>query len=107
MEGRRSRHLELIDADAVRGGCYTLSDWNTIAIIIGSLRALRITSWPRLWSAPKTAVPRNRVSQVPACANHPRSGQVAQVVERSPEKAGVGGSTPSLATMFSFTYPRP
>jgi hypothetical protein len=28
-------------------------------------------------------------------------GQVAQVVERSPEKAGVGGSTPSLATMFS------
>jgi hypothetical protein len=28
------------------------------------------------------------------------SGQVAQVVERSPEKAGVGGSTPSLATIF-------
>ena len=26
-------------------------------------------------------------------------GQVAQVVERSPEKAGVGGSTPSLATI--------
>src|SRR2546430_2906626 len=45
-------------------------------------------------------------------ANSPRdpqaagfgSGQVAQVVERSPEKAGVGGSTPSLATMFSITY---
>jgi hypothetical protein len=35
---------------------------------------------------------------------HPRSGQVAQVVERSPEKAGVGGSTPSLATMISITY---
>ena len=33
-------------------------------------------------------------------------GQVAQVVERSPEKAGVGGSTPSLATMFSVAYPR-
>jgi hypothetical protein len=31
------------------------------------------------------------------------SGQVAQVVERSPEKAGVGGSTPSLATTFSMT----
>src|SRR5215472_7909858 len=31
-------------------------------------------------------------------------GQVAQVVERSPEKAGVGGSTPSLATMFSIGY---
>ena len=27
-------------------------------------------------------------------------GQVAQMVERSPEKAGVGGSIPSLATMF-------
>ena len=27
-------------------------------------------------------------------------GQVAQSVERSPEKAGVGGSIPSLATMF-------
>ena len=26
------------------------------------------------------------------------SGQVAQLVERSPEKAGVGGSIPSLAT---------
>ena len=28
------------------------------------------------------------------------SGQVAQMVERSPEKAGVGGSIPSLATTF-------
>ena len=27
------------------------------------------------------------------------SGQVAQMVERSPEKAGVGGSIPSLATI--------
>jgi len=26
------------------------------------------------------------------------------LLERSPEKAGVGGSTPSLATMFSITY---
>jgi hypothetical protein len=32
------------------------------------------------------------------------SGQVAQVVERSPEKAGVGGSTPSLATTFHFIF---
>jgi hypothetical protein len=31
---------------------------------------------------------------------HEGSGQVAQVVERSPEKAGVGGSTPSLATII-------
>src|SRR5207249_9793341 len=30
-----------------------------------------------------------------------KRGQVAQVVERSPEKAGVGGSTPSLATIIS------
>ena len=30
-------------------------------------------------------------------------GQVAQVVERSPEKAGVGGSIPSLATTFQST----
>jgi hypothetical protein len=30
-----------------------------------------------------------------------KCGQVAQVVERSPEKAGVGGSTPSLATIIS------
>ena len=29
-----------------------------------------------------------------------KRGQVAQVVERSPEKAGVGGSTPSLATTY-------
>ncbi|MDX6529291.1 MAG: hypothetical protein QOH41_1581 [Blastocatellia bacterium] len=27
------------------------------------------------------------------------TGQVAQLVERGPEKAGVGGSTPSLATI--------
>jgi hypothetical protein len=33
------------------------------------------------------------------------SGQVAQVVERSPEKAGVGGSTPSLATIISRSNP--
>jgi hypothetical protein len=36
-----------------------------------------------------------------------KRGQVAQVVERSPEKAGVGGSTPSLATTnptFSIAY---
>ena len=27
--------------------------------------------------------------------------------ERSPEKAGVGGSIPSLATLFSSTYQQP
>jgi hypothetical protein len=30
-----------------------------------------------------------------------------KLVVRSPEKAGVGGSTPSLATMFSITCVRP
>ena len=29
-----------------------------------------------------------------------QNGQVAQLVERSPEKAGVGGSIPSLATII-------
>ena len=29
------------------------------------------------------------------------------MVERSPEKAGVGGSIPSLATMFSIAYSSP
>ena len=37
-----------------------------------------------------------------AVATNP--GQVAQLVERSPEKAGVGGSIPSLATILSITY---
>ena len=47
------------------------------------------------WRSPQLAT----VRQV---ERHER-GQVAQVVERSPEKAGVGGSTPSLATTFSIT----
>ena len=33
-----------------------------------------------------------------------RHGQVAQLVERGPEKAGVGGSIPSLATIFSHAF---
>jgi hypothetical protein len=37
----------------------------------------------------------------PAAMGVVQRGQVAQVVERSPEKAGVGGSTPSLATIIS------
>jgi hypothetical protein len=36
--------------------------------------------------------------------NSTRCGQVAQSVERSPEKAGVGGSIPSLATILLITY---
>jgi hypothetical protein len=48
-----------------------------------------------------------RCADVPASPNERtieaewKCGQVAQVVERSPEKAGVGGSTPSLATIIS------
>ncbi len=36
----------------------------------------------------------------PSVAQVAQCGQVAQAVERSPEKAGVGGSTPSLATII-------
>jgi hypothetical protein len=44
--------------------------------------------------------------RIPAAKAAFQRGQVAQVVERSPEKAGVGGSTPSLATTFqSLTAP--
>ena len=32
-----------------------------------------------------------------------RAGRGLWIVDYSPEKAGVGGSTPSLATMFSIT----
>ncbi len=32
-------------------------------------------------------------------------GQVAQLVERGPEKAGVGGSIPSLATTIFMSEP--
>lgn len=48
------------------------------------------------------------VSSVPPKANELRiereSVYAAGTVARSPEKAGVGGSTPSLATMFSITH---
>ena len=46
----------------------------------------------------------NFVNTVLSTALRALRGQVAQMVERSPEKAGVGGSIPSLATMFSVTY---
>ena len=44
----------------------------------------------------------NRVVIMGFLAANPstQSGQIAQLVERSPEKAGVGGSSPSLATIF-------
>ena len=48
-------------------------------------------------SNPEKGSEANESSQ-PAPMVGSERGQVAQVVERSPEKAGVGGSTPSLAT---------
>ena len=41
-----------------------------------------------------------QATEMDADRQSPTRGQVAQVVERSPEKAGVGGSTPSLATII-------
>jgi hypothetical protein len=38
---------------------------------------------------------------IPIQQSPQRNGQVAQLVERGPEKAGVGGSIPSLATITS------
>ena len=42
-------------------------------------------------SRAKTVIKDNRISQM-------------RMADSSPEKAGVGGSIPSLATMFSITY---
>ena len=76
-----------------------LSDFHLVAIIKAvrhALCALRVIRSRGKSSAATGDT--NQSRQEPACARNPRSGQVAQVVERSPEKAGVGGSTPSLAT---------
>src|SRR6266700_2737763 len=42
-----------------------------------------------------------RFGRVPILQSPADYGQVAQLVERGPEKAGVGGSIPSLATIKS------
>src|SRR5215469_2086569 len=70
---------------------------NTVIVIIFSESPLLFT---RVLSADPADF--RRVPQMHVCMRWER-GQVAQVVERSPEKAGVGGSTPSLATIFSIT----
>ena len=41
-----------------------------------------------------------RFGRVPILQSPAEYGQVAQLVERGPEKAGVGGSIPSLATII-------
>ncbi len=79
-----------------------LRENDAVAIII-SFHTL-----PRLGLVVRPAA--NRLKRTVLAARRPRvwkRGQVAQVVERSPEKAGVGGSTPSLATMFSTICIRP
>ena len=48
-----------------------------------------------------TLLNRIPILQIP----HSPNGQVAQLVERGPEKAGVGGSIPSLATIL-FNEPK-
>ena len=81
----------------------TLSDSEVIAII-GTFHTLSVI---RLSAQPTDPPKKQRVTDTspegPASREAPGSGQVAQVVERSPEKAGVGGSTPSLATIFSMS----
>ena len=57
------------------------------------------SSHPRVWAAILFRLHQLRRSKSAAVPNS-ASGQVAQVVERSPEKAGVGGSSPSLATII-------
>ena len=77
-----ARHVE-----GISRGCYNRG------VLHASDVTVSFPSNPATVSVEQTVVaaPRQRVS---------KRGQVAQVVERSPEKAGVGGSTPSLATII-------
>jgi hypothetical protein len=79
----------------------------------GGERVFQRKSYFGRWSLPQKDCYNLRIAVRPVCflessraskafqaAPNPASGQVAQVVERSPEKAGVGGSSPSLATII-------
>jgi hypothetical protein len=82
------------------GNLRNLSDWDPIVIIEPVPRA---AAWLDCRRPPRPSASMRdgeRLAVKPAGASVPGSGQVAQVVERSPEKAGVGGSTPSLATII-------
>jgi hypothetical protein len=82
--------------DARQAAC-TLREFDLVAIIESVPKALRLKQFP---SAGNPA--NQRAGTIIAVRDGLRKrGQVAQVVERSPEKAGVGGSTPSLATIIS------
>ena len=72
----------LVTQNCIQGRPPHLSDFRWIAII----------------NSFHTAQVLHRSHRKLACVTNP--GQVAQLVERSPEKAGVGGSIPSLATII-------
>ena len=68
-----------------------------VVVIIEAFHTLPALRFRSVVIPPQSA--RCEQSSQPA-ARVSKRGQVAQVVERSPEKAGVGGSTPSLATIL-------
>ena len=74
----------------------SLRETEAVVIIVNDSHVLAphrvLAVSPKFWRVP---------NQRPTKPRAEKRGQVAQVVERSPEKAGVGGSTPSLATMLS------
>ena len=87
--------------DIVRGYCGAtpprLSESGWVAIILEVLHGLGVQT-PAVPGSSAEIGAVSRLAESAAKAVFKR-GQVAQVVERSPEKAGVGGSTPSLATI--------
>jgi hypothetical protein len=83
-----------------KAACLALRESNLVVIIgaVPQLPALRLTA-----ITGKSAKVGAAYDSQPSGSGAAKRGQVAQVVERSPEKAGVGGSTPSLATTFQST----
>ena len=75
--------------ERIQGGCYNRCC---------SGRSQRLTA--RVCRQTPSSQASLRRCAAPAARCGRKRGQVAQVVERSPEKAGVGGSTPSLATII-------
>ena len=75
--------------------CGALRESKGVAIIVSDSSA---PAFDRVFAA--VAPQFRRVPNERTTGARGQSGQVAQVVERSPEKAGVGGSTPSLATII-------
>ena len=82
----------------------TLRESRAVAII-GGFHALPVPDLLRRAPGISATIRSKQIISAARESRVSKRGQVAQVVERSPEKAGVGGSTPSLATMFSITYP--